>query len=96
MMSNAGRIKRDFYGWLGYRVLRLPGICRSSRLFGTALWLLLQPWSIGRQRAWMYVMRLPDDLRSEFMDMDMKNRGRFFDAIAEELEEAKAEIPTAA
>ncbi len=63
------RLVKKLSGWLGYRVLRLPGIHRRGRLFGFAMWLHVRPWSRAEQRAWLYVLRTPG-LLAELMDAD--------------------------
>ena len=84
-MSEAKRLIQKIYGWLGFQLVRVPGVHRARWLWVLGLWLLIQPWPKNRRRAFLWALRLPDDLRTEFQEADKEAGGRFLDAIAEEL-----------
>ena len=93
-MNGAKRLVRKLYGWLGFQLVRVPGVHRSRWLWVLGLWLLIQPWPKSKQRVFLWALRLPDDLRTEFLEGDKERAGRWLDAIADELEEF-AEAPSA-
>jgi hypothetical protein len=84
-MSAAKRLVRKFYGWLGYRLAQVPGIHRSRWLWTVSLWLLIQPWEKDKQRAFLWILRLPDDLRTDFFDLDKELAADILDGIVEGL-----------